>query len=587
MMNGIFKTALAIVSVVLLSACGSGDGSADPVVANTPTGGTTGNPLVVTMGSSGSGSFEEGILDVGVVDLSAGGSTSISVQLKTGDGAPYSESATVTFSSDCHSAGLAEIAEPSVTTDIGTATTTYTDLGCAGTDTISARATIGDTVLTATGSVNVSPATLGAIEFISATPETIGLRGTASAGIKETATLKFRVLNDVGGPMVGEDVEFALSTEAGGLELANTSAVSGSDGTVSVIVRSGTVPTAVRVEATVVGSNISTQSSSLTVTTAIADQNSFSLSASELAPEAWSTDGVEVDLNVLAADRFNNFVPDGTAIVFTTELGAIVGQCQTVDGACSVKWRSQSPRTDSDNVDPLGRTDNGRTTIIAHAIGEETFEDADGDGVFTGSTQCPAPAGTDCFYDLPEAWRDDNEDGVRDDPSEPFVDFDSNSTYDGADGQWNGVSCDASGCTADLVTVSDSVTLVMARNFADIHFFDTATGNAIAGPVDISGGTSITTCIGGTGTFVPVSPASLASIVQAQPMPSGTTVSFSASVGVLPSKTEFTAGLSNSDVPVCIDMPIGGSGSGNAGYFEVTVITPGENETFATIGLTD
>jgi hypothetical protein len=556
---------------LFLSSCGGDD------LPSVGTGGTGTSQTGVTIGSSPDGTFQEGVVAIGTTNLSSGGSTSITVQLRTTDGSAYTESAEITFSSDCQSASRAEIEEPTITTTLGTASTTYNDLGCSGSDTITARTNAGGDVLTATASLTVAAPTLGSIEFVSAEPSIMGLKGTGAAGIKETSTVKFRVLNDVGGAMPDQEVAFSLTTAAGGLNIAADSATSGSDGAVSVIVRAGTIPTSVRVTATVIDTNIATQSSGLTVSTAIPDRDSFSLSAETYNPEAWGFDNAEVQLTVLAADRFNNPVPDGTAIVFTTELGAVVSQCQTVGGACSATWRSQNPRID------FGGGTSGRTTIIAHAVGEETFEDENGNGVFDGDTDCAtASPGEECFYDLSEAWRDDNEDGLRDAPNEDYVDFNSNGSHDGPDGRWNGIVCGGSDCTAELKTISDSIVLVMARSAPSILFFD-GSGAALSGTQNLP--TTITTCIAGAGTFETTAGGTL---LRGQTMPAGTTISFSATVGTITSsRTDVVIPSNNDEAPDCYAYTINDSESGDAGSFEVTVSAPNGQETFASVNIQD
>ena len=91
----------------------------------------------------------------------------------------------------------------------------------------------------------------------------------------------------------------------------------------------GNVATTVRVTATVVGLSIGTQSDQLTVTTGIPDQDSTSLSIETLNPEAWNRDGIVDTVTIRLSDRFNNPVPNGTAVTFTTEGGQIVSQCLT------------------------------------------------------------------------------------------------------------------------------------------------------------------------------------------------------------------------------------------------------------------
>ena len=53
---------------------------------------------------------------------------------------------------------------------------------------ITATAAVASVTLTATGTVTVAAATIGSIQFESATPASIGLKGT---GLNETSTVVF------------------------------------------------------------------------------------------------------------------------------------------------------------------------------------------------------------------------------------------------------------------------------------------------------------------------------------------------------------------------------------------------------------
>src|SRR5690606_31466218 len=99
--------------------------------------------------------------------------------------------------------------------------------------------------------------------------------------------------------------------------------------------------------------------------------------------------------------------------------------------------------------------------------------------------------------------------------------------------------------------------------------------------------TAITTCIAGTGTFVPSAPATLGDLLRGQPMPAETTIEFSASAGKLQGKTDFTVPNTNSQAPACYTMNIGNGDSGDAGVFEVTVTTPGGVETYVSYPIND
>jgi len=103
-----------------------------------------------------------------------------------------------------------------------------------------------------------------------------------------------------------------------GITFSPATATSDENGYVTTYVRSGTVPTPIWVVATVTGSSpvIKTQSNSLTITTGLPAQNSFSLSVGTFNIEGWRYDGITTTLTILASDRLGNPVPDGTAINF-------------------------------------------------------------------------------------------------------------------------------------------------------------------------------------------------------------------------------------------------------------------------------
>ena len=228
-----------------------------------------------------------------------------------------------------------------------------------------------------------------------------------------------------------------MSTSAGGITLTPIPSTATSDaaGLVVTNVNAGTVSTPVRVTASTpgatAGSTLTTQSSELTITTGIPDQDSFSLSATKLNPEFRDVDGNTTVLTARLADHNNNPVPDGTAVNFTTEGGSIVASCQTSDGACSATMTSQAPR-------PA----NGRVTVLAYAVGEESFEDSSGNGVADRAPIDEMVDGNGLSTDMPEAFRDDNENGVFDAATEAFIDYNQNSVYDGPDEKYNGVLCD-------------------------------------------------------------------------------------------------------------------------------------------------
>lgn len=494
----------------VVSCGGEGDGLAG---GRDGSGGTGGDPtnVAVEMGSTTGGTFQEDIVGISNANLSAGGSTSLSVRIQTTEGAAYTESVTVNFSSDCQSAGFAEIEEPNLTTTTGTATTTYIAKGCSGSDTITARASANGQALTATGSLTVAPAEFGSIEFVSATPNNIGLKGTGGTDRSETSTVVFRMLDATGGPVPQQEASFALSTDVGGITLSTTSGESDSNGRVQTVVKSGTRATTVRVIATAVGENISTQSDQLTITTGIPDQDSFSLSATELNPESWNVDGIEVGVTARLADRFNNPVPDGTAVQFEVEGASIGSQCTTVNGACSVTWVSQDPRPSSGVLFEKG---NGRVTIMATATGEESFIDANGNGIRDDA---------ETFDDIAEIFRDDNEDGTRQ-STEEFFDFNNNGSWNDADGEFTGVLCDGAGCSGESTRgIGKNLVITMSHGagFWDSQVRDTDYTTVLGTSLADATAALPTVPVGGYACFKVFD-------LNGNPLPAGTTISLEA-----------------------------------------------------------
>ena len=420
--------------------------------------GTT--PLAVSLGSGTGTSFQAGVLALTSSNLSSGGSTSIQAVLQQSDGSLYTQSSSINFSSPCAAQSLASITpNPAVTTS-GIANVTYSATGCSGSDVITATAVVGGATTTATATVTVAPGVIGSIVFVSATPANIALRGTGNTDHPETSTVIFRVLDQAGGPRVGTTVNFALNTTVGGSSLSPATAQSDANGNVQTVVQGGTVATSVRVTATVqnVTPILSTQSSQLTITTGIPDQDSFSLAVQCQNVEAWNVDGVVVPVTARLSDRFNNPVPMGTAVTLQAEGGSIVSQCQTGTGtsigACSVNWTSSNPRpAASPPTTPVGDARAGRATILATAIGEESFTDTNGNGSFNNGEN---------FVDLPERFLDENENGVRD-SFEPIYDFNNNSIYDPLDGDFNGVLCldDTGRCSTNVTTGISAANLII------------------------------------------------------------------------------------------------------------------------------
>lgn len=533
------KLKLIIIAAAAAAAVAACSGGSDPSLVGGGVagggggagGGGAGGTGLVRIGNGFGAGFVNGLIDISVTSLTAGGSTGLSVSLVNDTGNLHTGDVTVTFSSPCIAQGLATVDGP-VATATGFATATYTAVGCSTADPITATATVDGITLTATGTITVAPATVGSINFISATPSNIGLQGTGGAGRSETSIVVFRVVDSSGGPVANTSVDFTLDSTVGGINITPMQATSDFSGNVQTVVQSGTVATTVRVAAVVTALGIGTQSDELTVTTGIPDKDSVSLSIETLNPEAWNTDGVVNIVTIRLSDRFNNPVPDGTAVTFTTEGAQIGSQCTTVDGACSVNWTSQNPRPAD-----------GRVTLLATSIGEESFVDGDANGRFSVG---------DTFTDIGEPFRDDDEDGLYNAGVvvEPFLDFDSDGVRDAPDGFFSGLLCDAATglCSpADTLAVSDVGFLRMSACQVDV----------------VAGGfpAAIT------------APASFGGVfqdLQGNPLPAGTTIAFSTANGTVVGGASFTVPNTLSPTFYSVFVDVDGTPSTGPVFVDVT-----------------
>jgi hypothetical protein len=327
-------------------------------------------------------------LTVSSPTISAYGTTTI---LANVSGLPTGVTTKVNFSSTCSSNGKATLSATSDTIN-GVATATYKDNACASADTITA--TVQGTSASSNTSVTANAPAIANIGFVSASPQTIILKGTGAAGASEVSIVKFKVFDQSGQAYsVPTQVSFNLSTFTGGLLLDNaTNAVtkpSNGVGEVEVAVSSGSLPTPVTVKASITdpvsGAVRTTESIKLNVSTGRPTQNFFSLSASAFNIEGWNYDGTKSTVTVRAADRLANPVPDGTGINFVAEGASVGASCQTTGGACSVDLSSQESRPRDGDTSPstsINRTNSGRVTLLSYSIGEESFVDLNANNLY-------------------------------------------------------------------------------------------------------------------------------------------------------------------------------------------------------------
>lgn len=438
--------------------------------------------LTIEISSLGLGTGSEGTFVSGAMttltdgnDLTYGGDTIVSVNIvDTNDNALFSSSSvTVNFTSNCVQQGKSDITS-SVNTATGTAVATYTANTCEGPDVITATLSDGTS---ASVSINVAEQVLGELAFVSASPKTIALKGSGSSSNPEVTTVSFSLKDATGEPMSGEEVEYSLSTDVGGISLANSSSVTDENGNTSVQLTAGGVNVSVAVIATVTveygdGSTATTTTTSdaIAVLGGLPDQDSFSLSVERFNPRSYDINETTSQMTIRAGDRFNNEARDGTQVSFVTTGGQIVGSCELAGGVCSVRWTSSNPK-------PA----NGLVHVMARTTGEESFIDANLNGKFD--------IGETIVEELDEAFIDSNYNGVRD-SNEFYSDFDNSETYNTKNnpGFYQGASCSQAAETAGhcqtLVDVRQVATICMSSD--EVSISDDLNGN----PLDATAGTA-------------------------------------------------------------------------------------------------
>lgn len=516
-----------------------------------------------------SNNFIEGKVALSIADktISAGGTLGLSVDLVDENNNLITTPVPVTFTSNCVQNSHANIDE-SVLSINGTASSTFEDIDCAGAtgtdDVILASVALNGITNTASETISITGEHLGSIEFISAEPTSIVLKGTGGQNKQESSTLTFRVKSELGNVLAQQEVFFSLNTLAGGISLSRSSGFTNSQGLITTQVSAGSVPTAVRVTATasmdISGEAISvqTQSDLLSINTGLPEQRSMTIAATILNPEAHAFNGEKSTITVWLSDNFNNPVPDGTTVNFTTEGGLIEPTCTTTNGSCSVDWESAEPRVA-----------NHRVTVLATALGHETFFDTNGNNTFdnedgsaivnndlciegsNASTRNVSsgfgnyPAQASGFIDMSEAWRDDNE-NCRYDGGEKFLDFDNDKQFNAEDALFNGPQCQGDKCAnsdKQAIHVRKSLVLIMASSSAVYNLTN-------------NDGSEVYSDNTGESTLVPI-PSIADGASQAfrfnfadtgsphQTMPLNTQVEVTSSAGELAGITSFTVGNNN------------------------------------------
>lgn len=312
-----------------------------------------------------------------VTSLGAYGQTGLTVDLA---GTSPSAPVTVTLSSACVTGNHATLTPTSVTTSTGRATFTLRDNGCGSFQaTDSLRATVSGSAASRDLSLPVVAPTVASVTFADASPATIYLKGS---GAVENSNVSFKIVDANGNGVPNQSVNLTATTWAGGITLdgvTNQSITKTSDSTGTVIVRvnSGTVPTPVRVRAALTNNaNIQAVSNLLSIAVGLPSQLNFSMSQGTKNIEGGEYDNTPNTYTLTVSDRMGNPVPDGTAVNFIAEAGQVNASVQTSRNAAGIA--TATANFSSAQPKPA----DGRVTVTAYALGEESFIDQNGNNVY-------------------------------------------------------------------------------------------------------------------------------------------------------------------------------------------------------------
>lgn len=416
--------------------------------------------------------------------LTTGGTASMQATVTTSAGANVADGTAVTFTL---SSTVMGIITSTATTSSGIAAATFTAATTPGTVTITA--TSGS--VSQTAAVVISAPSTGSLEYVSATPQVIGLKG---GGQTASSAVKFLIKDINGSPVIdGTQVSFVMSGPSGGklpsaggeyigdIDASPTTATASTvSGNATVTLNSGSVAGPVTIAASVTSGaqTFSASSAAISIGGGVPSASHFNLATTKFNLPGLVKSDSQATISAYIADRFGNYnVLTGTSVSFYAEAGAIDNSNVTdATGKTTVTFRTQAPdpaevsitAAETTLINSLNATfassiptdgsyhpRDGWVTVLASVQGEEAFEDANANGIYdSGET----------FSDLGEPFVDKDDDGVRDtSPFEEYTDVNGNGSYNGPNGVWDGPGCAGSSCLSSK-TIWTSITLAFTGN---------------------------------------------------------------------------------------------------------------------------
>ncbi len=341
--------------------------------------------------------------------ITVGGTSVVTATVVDSNNNPMQSGTNVNFSVDNSNLGTI-VTSASVSGTSGQAQATFS-AGTTTAGTATVTATSGSA--TNTIAVIVTGADAGSIEFDSATPQIVVIKGS---GGDETSVVKFLVKDTNGDPVLGsQTVHMTLSGPNGGEYIGSTVGATAVDvGTVNgyatTVLHSGTIPGTVTINATVTGTTLSTSSGVIAIGGGVPSEGHFSVSTTKLNLEGFDYAGITASITARIADRYGNFnVLEGTSVSFYSECGAI-DRAVNLDseGEGSVQFRTQQPMPEdvvpslvstaiiereqdvisdylsyfNEVIDDTNNPRDGLCTLVAVVDGEEEFTDSNADGLY-------------------------------------------------------------------------------------------------------------------------------------------------------------------------------------------------------------
>lgn len=391
-------------AVALLSPATSASAGADEVTATVQYAGAS---LSATQGFQVQATNATIVSFTGPASLSAYGQDILTLTLT---GAAVDSPVKLSVSSSCAAAGKATVSPSSISATSNTVTLQYRDNGCGAIQPSDLLQVVVDGTSTAKQlTLPIDAPAASSIAFISSVPEQIFLKGS---GFTESSVVTFEVRDSAGNTLPNKSVDLKLLTGAGGVTMqgglgvgTSYSTQSNATGRVSVQVNSGTQPTPVRIQATLSGSTISTVSSNLSVGIGLPSQLNFSMAQQTINIEGYDIDNVPNTYTLIVADRSSNPVPVGTTINFVAGGGQI-------ESSKLISQTNGISQATSNFVSAQPKPVDGRVTIVAYALGEESFIDKNGNNIYDSGEE---------FQDLGNIFKDRNYDGLFDATFDEFI----------------------------------------------------------------------------------------------------------------------------------------------------------------------